>query len=227
MAEEVVTIDGKEIPVWPEGQEIEALDKDRKVLRTRFKDQALYTPGLITRLQELAARPEHAKQRSRSLGGTKLYAVHEFNCPEADLIDARAVALFRRALGVQEAAVDMSWANIYGRGDYIMPHSHVRTLASVVYGVTPGDPDLEKDPDSGALAIVDPRYPPCCQVERGRLSNPQRFKMHAGTMVIFPGDMVHCVNPYNGEAPRISIAWNMNRRPQPGSLYQQVKKQEA
>ena len=225
MDDGVVTIGGQEIPVWPEGQQIEALDKERKVLRTRFADQALYTPGLIARLEELAAQPENAKQRSRSLGGTKLYAVHEFDCPEADLIDARAVALFRRALGVEEVAVDMSWANIYGRGDYIMPHSHVRTLASVVYGVTPGDPDLEKDPDSGALAIVDPRYGPCCQVERGRLSNPQRFKMHAGTMVIFPGDMVHCVNPYNGGSPRISIAWNMNRRPQPGSLYEQVKKQ--
>ena len=224
MDDEAVTIDGTPVPVWPEGQEIEALDPDRKVLRTRFKDHAAYHGPLIETILALAARPDKAAQRSRSLGGTKLYALHEWDCPAADLIDARAVALFQRALGVDQAAVDMSWANVYRRGDYIMPHSHVRTLASVVYGVTPGDLDPD-DPDGGALAIVDPRYPPCCQVERGRLSNPQRFKMHAGTMVIFPGDMVHCVNPYGGAAPRISIAWNMNRRPQPGSLYRRVQEQ--
>lgn len=226
MMQDVLTIGGADVPVWPEGQSLDAMDKNGSVFKTRFADRDAYHPELVDEILRRAELPENAKQRSRSLGGTKLYGLHEWNCPAADLIEARAMALFKQALGLDQAFIDISWANVYRRGDYIMPHSHVRALASVVYGVSAGEKDPE-DPDSGAFAIVDPRYGPCCQVEPGRLSNPLRFNMYPGTMLIMPGQMVHCVNPYFGDKPRITIAWNINRAPQSGSTLDKAKLQSG
>ena len=49
--------------------------------------------------------------------------------------------------------------------------------------------------------------------------------MKPGTMIIFPGRMVHGVNPYGGTAPRITLAWNINREAQPGSMLETMKRQ--
>jgi hypothetical protein len=165
MSGEAVAVGGKDLTVWPQGQEITALDDDRTVLRTRFADFDDYHPGLIAKVLELAERPEFAGQRARSMGGTKLYGLHEWDCPEAELLEARAAELFRRAMGSAQVAVDISWANVYRRGDYIMPHSHVRALAGVVYMLAPGELDPE-DQNSGLFAFVDPRYGPCCRAEQ-------------------------------------------------------------
>lgn len=96
------------LAVWAADQEITALDEQRTVLRTRFRDSDDYHPGLTAKILELAARPESAAQRARSMGGTKLYGLHEWDSPDAELIDARAVAFFKRALGQEEASLDLS-----------------------------------------------------------------------------------------------------------------------
>ena len=214
-----------DLPAWPEGQAIKPLDPQRIVLRTRFEDVEAYHPALTARILELAEAAEAAGQRGRSMGGTKLYGLHEWNCPEADLIEARAAAFFRQARGAAEAFIDVSWANVYQAGDYIMPHSHTRTAASLVYMLAPGDPDPE-DPDAGCFAIVDPRYEPCCQAEKGHMTNPVRLKLRPGGMLLFPGQLVHCVNPYRGASPRITLAWNINPTPLVGSMLGAAKGQK-
>ncbi|MDH3474268.1 MAG: 2OG-Fe(II) oxygenase family protein [Rhodospirillales bacterium] len=226
MSGEAVAVGGKDLTVWPEGQEITALDDDRTVLRTRFADIDDYHPGLVAKVLELAERPEFTGQRGRSMGGTKLYGLHEWDCPEAELLEARAAELFRRAMGSAQVAVDISWANVYRRGDYIMPHSHVRALASVVYMLAPGEPDPE-DRNSGLFAFVDPRYGPCCRAEQGHMTNPVRLNLPAGAMIIFPGQLVHCVNPYGGATPRVTLSWNINREALPGSMLDSLKRQQA
>jgi hypothetical protein len=40
--------------------------------------------------------------------------------------------------------------------------------------------------------------------------------LRAGTMIIFPGQAVHCVNPYAGTRPRITLSWNINTMAVPG-----------
>ncbi len=224
MDEGKIELGAGRLAVWPADQEITALDEQRTILRTRFHDSDHYHPGLTAKILELAARPDLAAQRAKSMGGTKLYGLHEWDSPEADLIEARAVAFFKRALGQEEAAVDVSWANIYRRGDYIMPHSHLRAAAAVVYMLATGDEDPE-DANSGLFSIVDPRYPPCCMTKMGLMTNPVRLKVPPGTMLIFPGQLVHCVNPYGGDAPRISISWNLNRDPQEGSMLEAMRGQ--
>ena len=171
----------------------------------------------------LAEKVEAAGQRSRSLGGTKIYAVHEWGSPEADLVEARATAFFRRAMG-SEAYIDIAWADVFRRGEYVLPHSHIRAFAGVVYMLEPGERDPE-DQDSGLFTIVDPRYGPCCELERGRMTNPVRLDLQPGTMIIFPGQLVHCVNPYGGERPRITLSWNINREPLPGSMLDSARAQ--
>ena len=117
--------------------------------------------------------------------------------------------------GAGTAVIDMSWANIYGQGDYSAPHSHLRATASVVYCVDPGDRDPADD-WSGRFCFVDPRLSACCQGEPGHMTNPIMLGMRPGTMLIFPGQAVHCVNPYAGARPRITLSWNINAMALPG-----------
>ena len=50
------------------------------------------------------------------------------------------------------------------------------------------------------------------------MTNPIYPDMSAGTMMIFPGYILHTVSAYSGVRPRITIAWNINERELPGSL---------
>jgi hypothetical protein len=40
--------------------------------------------------------------------------------------------------------------------------------------------------------------------------------MAAGTMLIFPSQLVYTVNPYAGMRPRITLSWNINKHALPG-----------
>ena len=94
----------------------------------------------------------------------------------------------------------------------------MRSTASIVYSLSPGDEDPD-DPLSGQLCLVDPRLDACCQEVKGHMTSPFMPKMAAGTMIIFPSQLVHCVNPYHGRALRITIAWNINEAVVPGSPF--------
>jgi hypothetical protein len=148
---------------------------------------------------------------SRSLGGRKIHHLDTWGSPAVDLIDARAIALFKKAVGSTTAAVDLSWANVYGQHYHVSPHAHRRSVASVVYSVDPGDED-EKDPLAGRLAFVDPRLDVCYQEQKGFMTTPVFPAMPAGAMVVFPAEIVHCVTPYDDTRPHITFAWNINRK---------------
>jgi hypothetical protein len=49
------------------------------------------------------------------------------------------------------------------------------------------------------------------------MTTPVFPDMPAGAMVIFPSEVVHCVTPYEGTRPRITYAWNINRKPHGGT----------
>ena len=193
-----------------------ARGSEAKIYRTTFKDTADYHPGLIAAILRRAEEPRNKAQYSRSLGGTKLYYLDRWEDEEVRLINARALAFYREAVGSDQAVIDIAWANIYGKGDYIMPHSHTRAAASLVYCVDQGDPD-ELDPNGGLLCFVDPRFPDCCQIEPHHMTNPLKPTLVPGAMLLFPGQMVHFVTPYGGGRPRITLAWNINQQAIPGS----------
>jgi hypothetical protein len=212
----VVQVGNDSVPIWPEGQIFETLDG---ILHsTRFTDTDLYHPRLKSVISEKEQQTTGAKRYGRSTGGTKLHYLDRWNCAEATLVHERALEFFRRALKRASAVADMGWANVYRDGDYSLPHSHYRATASLVYFLDPGDADTE-DPDAGRFSIVDPRLTRCCSVQDGCLTNPLYPDMSPGTLIMFPGSVVHAVNPYRGKRPRLTLAWNVNETAIEGSPF--------
>ncbi len=215
MQNSVVFLGNQPVSVWPKGQEIRVLDHPL-IMATRFADFELYHPRLIGKILEMERRPRVRKQYFRGACGTKVHHVDRWNFSEANLIHARALELFRRALKRNEAVADLSWANVYRDGEYCMPHSHLRAMASVVYFVETGDTDPD-DPSGGRFCFVDPRLPNCCKEEQDKMTTPYFPGTPAGVMLIFPGQLVHSVNPYSGTQPRITMSWNINDAAVPSS----------
>ncbi len=205
-------------PVWPPGQTWQTLPGRPPVLLAHFTDTAAYHAGLIARIQALENDEEMSKRYVRVVSGTKVHHLDRWNSPEADFINQRAIEFFKRALRLKAACVDLSWATVYRTGDYTAPHSHLRAQASIVYCVDPGD-DPRPDTPDGKLCFVDPRYTTCCNLEPNRMTYIVIPDMRAGSMVLFPAELVHCVNPYAGKRPRITLSWNISQNPVPGSPF--------
>ena len=142
------------------------------------------------------------------------------------LLNARAVELFKIATGAAQGVIDVGWANLFRQGDYITAHSHVRAHGSVVYCLDEGELDAGNRL-AGQLCIIDPRYPPCCKIKQGCMTNPRILSLKAGTMVAFPAALVHAVHPYEGTRPRITFAWNITKTALPGDTLSLLKLDKA
>ena len=208
----------RKIAIWPENQRITPVVAP--IMTTQFNDTDQYHPGLVSKILtvELELR-KSSPPPTRCLGGQKIHkAIHEqWNCPELDLVRERAIALFKRALKAKQAHIDGFWINIYRQWESIGPHCHRRAMASMAYCVDNGDEDPDC-PLSGRFSFVDPRIEACCQLEPGHMTHPLMPEMTAGTMLIWPGHLLHTVAAYSGTRPRITIAWNINDHELPGSL---------
>lgn len=199
----------KPVAIWPDGLESEICG-DPTIRKATFTDIQEYHPRLIARILELEENQRLRGRQSRGAGGTRINSPGQWLGPEAELITARATALFQKVLECDRAAIDASWANVYRTGDYCMPLSHSRSTASVVYCLDAGDEDPE-DPHGGHLCFVDPRLPNCCREQDGCVTAPFYPGMATGSMLIFPSQLVHVVNPYLGKRPRITLSWNINK----------------
>ncbi len=204
------------VPIWPDGQTFETLDGIVHI--TQFSDVGLYHPRLKRKILEKEQEASSRVRYGRSAGGTKLHHLERWGFAETTLVHERALEFFRRALNRPTAVADLGWANVYRDGDYSLPHSHYRATASLVYFLDPGDADAD-DPDAGQFCIVDPRLARCCGVQEGCLTNPLYPKMIPGTFIMFPGSVVHAVNPYRGKRPRLTLAWNINETAIEGSPF--------
>ena len=212
----VVHLESEAVPIWPEGQTFETLDG---ILHfTRFADTDRYHPRLMRAILEKEQQASAVKRYGRSGGGNKVYYFDRWDCPEATLVHERALEFFRRVLKRTTAVADNLWANVSRDGDYCKPHSHHRTTASLVYFLDPGDEDAD-DSEAGRFCIVDPRLARCCALEEGHVTDPLYADMTPGSLIMFPGAVVHAVNPYHGKRPRITLAWNINEAPVGGSPF--------
>ena len=215
MGDEIIQLGFKAIEVWPKGQEAEICG-DPAIRKTTFTDTQEYHPRLVAKILEFEENHRLRKRYSRGAGGTKIHNLGQWVSSEIELINARAMSLFKRVLECDQATADLSWANVYRSGDYSMPHSQLRSMASVVYCLDPGDEDPE-DAHSGRFCFVDPRLHNCCQEQDGCMTAPFLPGMTAGTMIIFPSQLVHAVNPYFGKRPCITLSWNINKNALPDS----------
>jgi hypothetical protein len=203
------------LPVWPDGQEID-MRCGGTVAMTRFEDTDHYHARLTERVLDLESSDAHTRHFFQAAGGIKIYDVPAWGIPEAELLHARSLEMFRRVLGKPTAVADISWANIFRDGDYIFPHSHVRATTSIVYFLSKGDAKQD-DPLNGRFTMVDPRVEQCCKEQAGRMTTPWLAPTAPGVMIMFPAEIVHCVSPYRGTRPRLTVAWNVNEVKPPGS----------
>jgi hypothetical protein len=201
-------------PVWPEGQKLSRWD-DRNIVVTQFTDFPSYHPSLVEEVLSHTDDPDVARpyEQTDGIGSYKLFDVGAWGTPAATLIYNRALEMFRRVFKTSELHVDLSWASVYAKGDHCLPHSHPRTYAGVVYMLEPGDPPND---ESGMFLFADARMPICCREEQGFMSTPCAPLLTPGMMIMFPGQAVHCVTPYLGKKPRITMSWNINRQAVPG-----------
>ena len=210
-----VEIAAKAIEIWPAGLEIEEwLEPAVKIVE--FDDTEVFHRGLIAKIRDLENDTTFSKKYDHYIGSCKIYHLDQWGCPEADLIHERAIAFFKRVLNCDEAVVDLSWTNVYRDGDYCMPHSHVRAMASIVYFLDLGTDDPE-GPGHGRFCFADPRLEICCQREPHAMTTPCAPKVRDGTMIIFPGKLVHFVDTYREPGTRITLSWNINRTSIPGT----------
>ena len=105
-----------------------------------------------------------------------------------------------------------TWANVSRRGDYNRGHVHPGCTWSGVYYVDAGDAQAN-DKDSGLLVLVHPVGAATMTFFPGLTPDYHAFKPISGLMVAFPSYLSHEVQPYRGDRPRISIAFNIKREP--------------
>jgi len=218
-------VDGKRIAIWPSKPSL-AETGDKSIHSVVFDDIEHYHSLLQQLILERESDPQYGLTLFRGACGIKVHHIDRWKSPAANLIHQRAMALFCAIRGVAEPVCDISWGSIYRKGDYCMPHSHLRTEASVIYQLSMGDVD-ENDPMGGRLGFTDPRIDSCCLEEPGRATTPLLPEMVPGMMLIFPSEMIHHVIPYTGDAPRITLSWNISSRRIAGSAYPELERQRA
>jgi uncharacterized protein (TIGR02466 family) len=97
-----------------------------------------------------------------------------------------------------------SWINLHDRGGFNFLHLHEGSLLS-------GSFYLEVPPGSGALVFRDPRPGVIHGLIKGGVHNGHadiHLQPSTGLLVLFPCWLEHYVEPHEGDAPRICIAFN-------------------
>ncbi len=112
--------------------------------------------------------------------------------------------------------LEHAWININREGCHNYPHYH-NSYWSGFYCVDTGNPDpshemngttgLVKDSDGNDIK----KLPWHVHARPGNVGNAVKEYIHpatAGSLLIFPGKLLHYVSPYHGDGTRITIAFN-------------------
>ena len=111
-----------------------------------------------------------------------------------------------------------TWANVQRKGGTNSVHPHPGTFWSGVYYVDVGDIGTDEG-TGGELLLFDPRgclatmLAPFLRYAMAELHDAGKsiaFTPEAGKCVLFPGWLSHAVGLYRGDAPRISVAFNLD-----------------
>ncbi|MEO8158666.1 MAG: putative 2OG-Fe(II) oxygenase [Betaproteobacteria bacterium] len=102
-----------------------------------------------------------------------------------------------------------AWAMVMRDGDYTIPHDHADTHWSTVYYADAGDADQTAHPDSGLLALIDPRHGGRPIPGLDLIGTTFTARPETGRLLVFPGWLLHYVNVYRGQRPRVAISCNV------------------
>lgn len=145
--------------------------------------------------------PQASVQRLRTFCLGSLYgAVGQLNGYDAETL---------RRLHVATEA----WFHVTRRGGYFGAHNHPLHSWSGVYCVSHGSDDPASD--SGRLVMLNPYALGTGYIDMGsaHLKFPygaahQRYRLEPGQLVLFPSWLLHEVMPFEGDEPRITVAFN-------------------
>jgi uncharacterized protein (TIGR02466 family) len=102
-----------------------------------------------------------------------------------------------------------AWANVSRGGAYNNRHTHPSCQVSAVYYVEAGTPPNEDVPESGTSEFLDPRsHAEMSALPGETVGRPIAINPLSGRMVLLPSWLYHQVNPYHGDAERISVSFN-------------------
>lgn len=107
------------------------------------------------------------------------------------------------------------WANVNRAGHYNQLHAHPDSTWSAVYYVDAGDAPPEDNPYAGCLTLHNPNLAMSNTFFIHVLPDRKFIQPETGLMVLFPSFLQHCVEPYCGDKPRISLAFNARKDPYP------------
>ena len=101
------------------------------------------------------------------------------------------------------------WANVCRNGHFHRAHTHPGAMLSGVYYIQAGTRDAAH-PAAGLLELIDPRPTPTELSALFQLGG-QREVILPQTLhlVLFPSTLMHYVNTYVGDEPRISVGFNI------------------
>ena len=116
---------------------------------------------------------------------------------------------------MQELSFDYhAWFHITRKGGYQALHNHPNASWSGIYCVDPGEV-VEGRQESGAVRFRNPYQNAGMYADAGiaRVVDPYgtggvQIQHECGKLVIFPSSLEHEVFPYQGERPRIVVAFN-------------------
>ena len=110
-----------------------------------------------------------------------------------------------------------AWAMVMRNGDYTIPHDHADAHWSTVYYPDAGDADEVAHPDSGLLALVDPRHGGRPMPGLDLVGSTFTARPATGRLLVFPGWLYHYVNVYRGQRPRVAVSCNVSFELAPAS----------
>ena len=174
-------------------------------LAARCRAEPLVFDGLRTELCPVLEqiilgrmRTDRRSTPSLNVGGWKS-AEDFFMWPDAPVQE------LRRAIVTEVGANPVAWVMVNRAGSHHPRHQHTIATLVGVYYVTAGSEDA-----------ITPTIFECPSEVNGRPTSPaSRFEVevepHPGRLVICPGSMWHRVPKYEGELPRITIAFDVRR----------------
>lgn len=108
-----------------------------------------------------------------------------------------------------------AWFHITRRGGYQGLHIHPNATWSGIFCVDPGDPPPRPDSLSGVVRYHDPRLHITMHEDHGnrRLVPPFTtggfdIRHRRGQLILMPSYLHHEIFPYDGERPRVVVAFN-------------------
>lgn len=107
------------------------------------------------------------------------------------------------------------WANVNRNGHYNQLHVHPNSTWSGVYYVDAGEAPPDGNDYAGALTLHSPNLVMGNTFFTRVLPDREFIRPETGLMILFPSFMQHSVEPYHGERPRISLAFNARKDPYP------------